>query len=678
MSNTPFQNLAVGLEISSTTPGATLLPERGMRAQDACRRVRDELRQDDPPGSNLGSFVTPHMDPWAERLILENLGKNLVCDSEYRQSKVIHDRMVETLALLYGASEAPAHCGTATAGSSEAIQLWLLAHKLSWRNRSAAAGKPVDRPNLVAFSDSHVCWDKLARFFDVELRKVPLSKAGARYDYSVEAVRERVDENTICVGAVVGTTYTGACHPVAAINSLLESIEAERGWEIPIHVDAAAGGFLLPFMDAGARIAWDFRLSHVRSINVSGHKYGLVFPGIGWLLFRDSSCLPRELVFDAPYLGGPLDTFTLNFSRSAAPIIAQYYTFICQGREGFRAVVARCGELARSLAAGLEEIACLELVSDLELSIVCFRPAASSGVDATELSRRLRDRGWVVPAYGMPEGGEGDTVRAPRAGDRGCARGEDHEANPPPPGRDRGLCHAPWRGGGAARDRAGRVPRADAAPGRLVWQRDRAWPLCRGDRRRGGGPDAALRRVAGGDRLSRRLRAGFPARSRYRRVLLGELNPRITGLTPLTMQIAAEVRCVPLLLLHLLEWSDLHYEIDLDEANARFRGLAGTRGASQLILKQTAEGSGVVTHEPASGIWQLGKGGGARFARPAFEPSAIVAEDEALVVRTANQGSARSRGACLARLIAKGRMMTDEHRLAPRAHAWIDALTRTF
>lgn len=385
------------------------LPEHGTRPEDAYRRIHDELTLDDPAGSNLGSFVAPSMDPWAERLVAENLGKNLVCDSEYRQSKSIHDRLVEALACLYNAPTAAERCGTATAGSSEAILLALLAHKLTWRRRRLAEGKPADRPNLVIWADAHVCWDKFGTFFDVEVRKAPIRRVGAGYGHAIEDLRERVDENTICVGAVVGTTYTGACHPVAALDAMLERLAAERGWDIPIHVDAATGGFLLPFL-AGEREAWDFRLSHVRSINASGHKYGLVFPGLGWLLFRDASCLPREAVFAAPYLGGPLDTFTLNFSRSAAPIIAQYYNFVRHGRAGFRAVVARCGELARSLAGRLARVRGLELVSDLELPIVCFRPAVGSGVDPFALSRRLRERGWVVPAYRMPAGAESDAV----------------------------------------------------------------------------------------------------------------------------------------------------------------------------------------------------------------------------------------------------------------------------
>ncbi len=410
MINSTTQNLAIDVAPSDTGDRLGVLPERGTRAEDAYHSIHDELRRDEPSGSNLGSFVTPSMDPWAEKLIVENLGKNLVCSSEYRQSKVIHDRLVETLALLYHAPRSLQYTGTATAGSSEAIQLALLAHKFSWRSRRAAEGKAGDRPNIVFFSDSHVCWDKFARFFDVEVRKVPLQRIGAGYGYSISSIKDRIDENTICVGAVVGTTYTGACHPVAAINALLEEIEAEHGWDIPIHVDAATGGFLLPFMAAGEQIEWDFRLSHVRSINVSGHKYGLVFPGIGWLVFRDSTCLPEELVFDAQYLGGSLATFTLNFSRSAAPIIAQYFNFVRYGKEGFRAVASHCGRLARILGDWLSQGGNVELVSDLELPVVCFRPRAGSGVDPFELSRLLRTRGWVVPAYSMPEGGEGDTI----------------------------------------------------------------------------------------------------------------------------------------------------------------------------------------------------------------------------------------------------------------------------
>jgi glutamate decarboxylase len=385
-----------------------LLPERGMDPEDAYERIRDELHLDDPAGTNLGSFVQPRMDPWAEKLVVENLGKNLVCSGEYRQSKAIHDRMVAALAELFHAPERARSraTGTATGGSSEAIQLGLLAHRFAWKKRRAAAGLSTDRPNLVFFADSHVCWDKFCRFFDVEPRKVPIERRGAGYGYSLERLAAHIDENTICVGAVAGTTYTGACHPVAAIQDLLDGIAEAHGWDIPIHVDAATGGFLLPFL--GERTpdeAWDFRLPRVRSINVSGHKFGLVHPGLGWLLFRDAESLPRELVFGASYLGGSIDTFTLSFSRSAAPILAQYYAFVRHGREGYRAIARRCGALARALAARIDAGGACRVASDLVLPVVCFRP---EGVDALELSRRLRARGFVVPAYAMPEGGEGE------------------------------------------------------------------------------------------------------------------------------------------------------------------------------------------------------------------------------------------------------------------------------
>ena len=292
------------------------LPEHAMPADAAYQICHDELNLDGNPALNLASFVTTWMEPEAERLIVESLNKNYVDQDEYPRTTVIQERCVNMLARLYHAPHDAEAVGTGTVGSSEAIMLAGLAAKWRWHRRRAAAGKPTDRPNLVMASTVQVVWEKFARYFDVEPRYVPVT--ADRTTLAPDEAIRFIDENTIAVVAILGSTYTGEYEPIAAIHDAVAEVNDRNGWEVPIHVDAASGGFVAPFLEPD--LNWDFRLPLVKSINVSGHKYGLVYPGIGWVVWRDRADLPEDLIFHISYLGGDEATFNLNFSKGAASL----------------------------------------------------------------------------------------------------------------------------------------------------------------------------------------------------------------------------------------------------------------------------------------------------------------------------------------------------------------------
>jgi glutamate decarboxylase len=383
------------------------VPELGMPADAAYQLVHDELELDGNPLLNLATFVTTWMEPQADRLAHDALNKNLVDQDEYPQSHDIHMRVVSMLAHLFNA---PADCdpvGTATVGSSEAIMLGMLAHKRAWRNRRRQAGAPVDRPNLVMGADVHTCWDKFTNYFEVEARVAPMRDDD--FVLTADDVAARVDENTIAVAGLLGTTYTGQMDELEAINDLLADLEKERGWHIPLHIDAASGGFIVPYTQP--KLAWDFRLSHVRSINVSNHKFGLVYPGMGSVVFRDRSDLPEELVFHINYLGGDMPNYSLNFSRPANTVILQYYNFLRLGQDGYRRVMGNVMDNARHLRAGLERIEGLRAIGDGDtFPIVALRATDPAELDVYALSDELRRHGWIVPAYTLPPGAQDVSV----------------------------------------------------------------------------------------------------------------------------------------------------------------------------------------------------------------------------------------------------------------------------
>jgi glutamate decarboxylase len=385
-------------------------PQTGMAALDAMRLVDEELVLEGDPWRNLATFVTTWMEPEAQRLIAENLYRNFIDHAEYPISAEIEQRCIRMLADLFNAPGETTGCRTQ--GSSEAIMLGALSLKWKWKERREAAGKSVDKPNLVFGGDVHVVWEKFCRYFDVEPRIVPLQKD--KYVIGPEDVEPLVDESTIGVAAVLGTTFTGHADDIVGIDKLLANVKKERELDVPLHIDAASGGFVWPFLYPDSE--WDFRLGQVRSINVSGHKFGLVYPGVGWLVFREKSDLAEDLVFYENYLGKTDATFTLNFSTGASMVLAQYYNFVRLGREGYGYAIKAMEENARALAGRLEASGSFELIGadEEQLPLVAFKLAAGKGYDEFDVAWQLSaERGWMVPAYTLPP--NADEVKVMRA-----------------------------------------------------------------------------------------------------------------------------------------------------------------------------------------------------------------------------------------------------------------------
>ncbi|HLK56296.1 MAG TPA: glutamate decarboxylase [Chthonomonadaceae bacterium] len=380
------------------------IPDQGFEAADVSQFIAQQLAGDWDPYANLGTFATISMEPEADHLLMQTINKNLIDQYAYPGLEEIHQQVIAMLSELFNTAPEGIATGMATVGSSEAIMLGLLAHKFAWRARRQRTGQSTDRPNIVMGSHVHVCWHKFARFFDVEARILPA--VDERCILTADQVADAIDENTIAVGAVLGNTFTGRLDEIESINRLLTRVKRDRGWDIPIHVDAASGGFVLPFTHP--ELLWDFRLDQVKTINVSNHKFGLIYPGMGALLFRDPSALPEELIFDVSYTGGCLANFSLNFSRPGAMVVLQYYNFLRHGKAGYRDIVVGALDNARYLEAKLRETCAFDVLSDTEyLPIVApylnTRRAAVKSV--TEISQRLRKRGWVVPAYPLPGNG---------------------------------------------------------------------------------------------------------------------------------------------------------------------------------------------------------------------------------------------------------------------------------
>jgi len=378
-------------------------PATGMSALDAERLVERELALEGDPNRNLATFVTTWMEPEAEQLIAENNYRNFIDHAEYPISADVEQRCIRMLADLYNAPGETT--GARTQGSSEAIMLGALSLKWKWKERREAASASVERPNLVFGNDVHVVWEKFCRYFDVEPRIVPLQEG--KYTIGPEDVEPHVDENTIGVAAVLGTTFTGHADDIVGINKLLVDLKGDKGLDVPMHVDGASGGFVWPFLYPDSE--WDFRLEQVRSINVSGHKFGLVYPGVGWLIFREKSDLAEDLVFYENYLGKTDATFTLNFSTGASMVLAQYYNFVRYGREGYTYIMKAMQENACFLAEKLKATGDFELIGEdqEQLPLVAFKLAGEKNYDEFDVSWQLSaERGWMLPAYTMPPNAE--------------------------------------------------------------------------------------------------------------------------------------------------------------------------------------------------------------------------------------------------------------------------------
>jgi glutamate decarboxylase len=376
------------------------IPESELPPDTAYQVVHDELLLDGNARLNLATFVTTWMEPQARALIAECADKNMIDKDEYPQTAELERRCVNMLAALWGVEDAGEATGCSTTGSSEACMLGGMALKWRWRARRQASGEPADRPNLVMGANVQVCWEKFCRYWEVEPRLVPVGE-DAPY-LTAEAAAAHCDENTIGVVAILGSTMDGSYEPVQEIAAALDRLEAERGIDVPIHVDAASGGFIAPFVDPD--LVWDFRLPRVASINASGHKYGLVYPGVGWALWRDKAALPEELIFTVDYLGGEMPTFALNFSRPGAQVVAQYYELIRLGRDGYARVQQASRDTARWLADAIGGLGAFSLLSHGDqLPVLAFRCADGvDGYSVYDVSETLRGRGWIVPAYAMP------------------------------------------------------------------------------------------------------------------------------------------------------------------------------------------------------------------------------------------------------------------------------------
>jgi glutamate decarboxylase len=374
------------------------MSESQMPREVASRLIRDQLSLDNNPKLNLASFVTTYMEEEVEKLMADAFSKNFIDYEEYPQTAEIQNRCVNMIGNLYHAPAGDA-VGTSTVGSSEAIMLAVLAMKRRWRKRREAEGKPFDRPNIVMSAAVQVCWEKAARYFEVEERYVYCTRE--RYVIDPEEMVSLCDENTIGCALLLGTTYTGEYEDVRAVSDLLTA----RNVDVPIHVDAASGGFVAPFVVPD--LEWDFRCERVVSINVSGHKYGLVYPGVGWVVWRASEYLPQELVFNINYLGADQASFTLNFSKGASQVIGQYYQLVRLGKRGYRAIMSNLTRNADYLTEQIEALGFVIMSqrSGRGLPVVAFRLPDVTGsprqYDEFALAHHLRARGWVVPAYTM-------------------------------------------------------------------------------------------------------------------------------------------------------------------------------------------------------------------------------------------------------------------------------------
>ena len=374
--------------------------DEGIDHDVAYELISSELLLDGQARLNLATFVTTWMPSIAGRLMAETADKNMIDKDEYPQTAEIESRCVNIIAGLWNCGEAQA-TGCSTTGSSEAAMLAGMALKWRWRARMREVGKPTDKPNLVMGANVQVCWDKFCRYWEVEPRLVPME--GERYHLGPEEAVAQCDENTIGVVAILGSTFDGSYEPVKEISGALDRLEADKGLYVPLHVDAASGGFVAPFIQPD--LEWDFCLPRVQSINASGHKYGLVYPGVGWAIWRDEQALPKDLIFDVNYLGGHMPTFALNFSRPGSEVIAQYYMFAFLGRAGYREEMQGMQDIATHISSGVADMGPYWLLSEgKDLPVFAFALKEEiKNYTVFDVSDRLRQRGWLVPAYTFPE-----------------------------------------------------------------------------------------------------------------------------------------------------------------------------------------------------------------------------------------------------------------------------------
>ncbi len=376
------------------------MQKKGMLPRSAYDLIHDELIMDGNSRYNLATFVTTWMEPEARQLILDTLDKNMIDKDEYPQTAEIENRCVNILARLWNAPEAKSFIGCSTIGSSEACMLGGMALKWKWKEKMKKKKKPANKPNMVMGINVQVCWEKFCRYWEIEPRFVYCE--GNTFHLDPKKAAELCDENTIGVVAIMGSTYDGSYEPVEKLQKELDALQKRTGLDIPIHIDGASGGFIAPFLQP--ELKWDFRLSRVKSINTSGHKYGLVYPGVGWVVWRDEKELVEDLKFYVDYLGGKMPTFAINFSRPGSQICAQYYNFLRLGKEGYREIQQTCQNVALHLSSNIAKMGPFKLISKGDdIPVFAWTLKKKMNFTLYELAERLRIRGWLVPAYPMPK-----------------------------------------------------------------------------------------------------------------------------------------------------------------------------------------------------------------------------------------------------------------------------------
>lgn len=394
-----------GSETMREPAPSEFIPNHKTPAEIAYQIVKDETFPQTQPRLNLATFVTTYMDDYGTRLMNEAVGINYIDETEYPRVAVMCGRCINMVANMWNTpEEGDWKTGAVGIGSSEACMLGGVAAWLRWRERRKKEGKPFDKPNLVMSTAYQVVWEKFCQLWQIEMRTVPITRSNPTLN--IEEAIKMCDENTICIVPIAGVTWTGMNDDIEGLDKALEEYNLKTGYEIPIHVDAASGGFILPFLNPDRK--WDFRLKWVKSISTSGHKYGLVYPGLGWVIWRDKSYLPADMSFSVNYLGANITQVGLNFSRPAAQILAQYYNFIHLGMDGYREIHSNSMDIAEYCHDKIGRMPCFENYSktlDNPLFIWRMKPEYDKKANWTlfDLQDKLMQKGWMVPAYTMPK-----------------------------------------------------------------------------------------------------------------------------------------------------------------------------------------------------------------------------------------------------------------------------------
>jgi glutamate decarboxylase len=394
-----------GSKVMRQPAPAERIPQHMTRSEIAYQMVKDETFPQTQPRLNLATFVTTYMDDYGTKLMNEAVGINYIDETEYPRVAVMCGRCINMVANMWNTPEkGDWKTGAVGIGSSEACMLGGVAAWLRWRERRKAEGKPYDKPNLVMSTAYQVVWEKFCQLWQIEMRTVPITHEHPTLN--IDAALNMCDENTICIVPIMGVTWTGMNDDVEALNEALDEFNTRTGYDIPIHIDAASGGFILPFLNPEKK--WDFRLKWVYSISTSGHKYGLVYPGLGWVVWKDKKYLPKDMSFSVNYLGASISQVGLNFSRPAAQILAQYYNFIHLGVEGYTEIHSNSMDIAKYCHKAIGKMPCFKNYSEtLEnpLFIWTMDPDYEKGAKWTlfDLQDKLMQSGWMVPAYTMPK-----------------------------------------------------------------------------------------------------------------------------------------------------------------------------------------------------------------------------------------------------------------------------------